>query len=186
MKLCELRKNPYTVSELYKIVEEKLKKDGNWPEDMIDYVAVDNTSLEILDNTFDVVPQVQYGASEGIYLEVYFIGAAFTHDKVEKLRICTVKTLNTSRDAMRRMAVLGADIEVDLSEFLNRNSFDFDWKYYSVRIIKEDGTVGYGYSCPSLSVAEQKFDKLVQNGEQHVVMLDKTTKLLLQEHKKGE
>ena len=29
MKLYELRKNPYTVSELYKIVEEKLKKDGN-------------------------------------------------------------------------------------------------------------------------------------------------------------
>ena len=29
MKLCELRKEPYTMAELYKIVEEKLKKDGN-------------------------------------------------------------------------------------------------------------------------------------------------------------
>lgn len=26
MKLCELRKEPYTMAELYKIVEEKLKR----------------------------------------------------------------------------------------------------------------------------------------------------------------
>ena len=42
MKLCELRKKPYTMAELYKIVEEKLKKDGNWPDDIIDYALVDN------------------------------------------------------------------------------------------------------------------------------------------------
>ena len=34
MKLCELRKEPYIMAELYKIVEEKLKKDGNWPDDL--------------------------------------------------------------------------------------------------------------------------------------------------------
>lgn len=52
MKLCELRKEPYTMAELYKIVEEKLKKDGNWPDDIIDYTLVVNQNIEVLDNAF--------------------------------------------------------------------------------------------------------------------------------------
>lgn len=184
MKLSELRKNPYTIAELFKLMEKKLKKDENWPDDMIDYTMVHNESIEILDNAFSVIPQVQYGTCEGIYLEVYFIGSGFINSEVEKIRFCTVKTLDTSRDAMRKMAILGADLVVDMSEFLRQNSDDFDWKYYSVRIIEEDGNVGYGYSCTSRSMAEKKFDEFAEKA-QHIVLLDKNTKKILKEHKKG-
>ena len=183
MKLCELRKKPYTMAELYKIVEEKLKKDGNWPDDIIDYTLVKNQNIELLGNDFSVIPQVQYGACEGIYLDVYFFGSGFTNSEADKVRLCTVKTLDTSRDAMRKMAILGADFVVDTSEFLNRNSDDFDWKYYSVRIVEEDGSLGYGYSCTSLSAAEKKFDEFAKKA-QHFVLLDKTTRKILKEHKK--
>lgn len=185
MKLCERRKEPYTMAELYKIVEEKLKKDGNWPDDIIDYTLVVNQNIEVLDNAFDVVPQVQYGSCEGIFLDVYFIGSGFTNSEADKVRLCTVKTLDTSRDAMRKMAILGADFVVDTSEFLNRNSDDFDWKYYSVRIVEEDGSLGCGYSCRSLSVAERKFDEFAKKA-QHIVLFDKSTRKILKEHKKGE
>ena len=76
-------------------------------------------------------------------------------------------------------------INQDTSEFLNRNSDDFDWKYYSVRIVEEDGSLGCGYSCRSLSVAEKKFDEFAKKA-QHIVLLDKSTRKILKEHKKGE
>ena len=182
MKLCDVRKNPYTVKELYQAVKEKLCNDENWPADIIDYDLVDSESMKIIDSSFDIIPRVMYGSSEGIYLDVYFTGSEFTYTSTERIRFCCIKTLDRSRETMRKMAVLGADIVVDLTDFLNSNSENVNWEYYSVRMIDKNGCLSWGYLTTSLEQAEQHFQKFAESGK-HVVLLEKGTKKILKEHK---
>jgi len=182
MKLCDVRKEPYTVRELYLTVREKLKKDGNWPEG-IEHDAAGPEAVEIIDSSFDIIPQVQYGSCEGIYLDVYLVGSEFTYSNEKKVKLCCIKTLDESREGMRAMAVLGADIVVDLTEFLGNNSENVNWEYYTVRMINENGYLSWGYLTTTLEKAEQYFQKLIDEGKGHVVLLEKGTKKILKEHK---
>lgn len=184
MKLCDIRKEPYTVKDLYQAVKKKLYDDGNWPEEIVDYDLVDSENMKIIDSSFDIIPQVMYGADEGIYLDVYFSGSEFTYTSEERIRFCRIKTLDRSREAMRSMSVLGADIVVDLTEFLNNNSENVNWEYYTVRMINENGYLSWGYLTTTLENAEKCFQKLIDEGKEHVVLLEKGTKKILKEHKK--
>lgn len=180
MKLCDVRRKPYTVAELYSIVKEKLKKDGNWP-DGIETDSAGSADVEIINDTFSVVPQVYYGSNEGIWLDVFLVGYKFTSEDTEKVRLCSARTLEKSREAMRRMAVLGADIEVDLTEFLDFHLENLDRVNYSVREVDENNYLGFGRCTESLELAEKYFQFFKDSGE-HVVLLEKGTKKILKEY----
>ena len=180
MKLCDVRRKPYTVAELYSIVKEKLKKDGNWPDGIeADYTG--SADVKIINDAFDVVPQVYYGSNEGIWLDVFLVGYKFTSEDTERVKLCSARTLAKSREAMRRMAVLGADIEVDLTEFLNLHLENFDRINYSVRKVDENNYLGFGRCTQSPELAEKYFQFFKDSGE-HVVLLEKETKKILKEY----
>ena len=89
------------------------------------------------------------------------------------------------REAMRALAVLGADFAVDLTEFMRANTENFVREYYSVCEIDNDGDLGWGLFTTSFEQAEKRFQELTSK-KCHVVLLDMGSKELLKEYNEKE
>lgn len=80
---------------------------------------------EITCDDFDVVTEVQFGGSEGIYLDCYAEGRIQPECEKKRWHLGTYKTLETSRSAMQTLGALGGALTYFASEYLWENGERF-------------------------------------------------------------
>lgn len=135
--LNELRKRPYTSDELFDNIVRILRENHDLPC-ILDYsTAVSRSNNhEIQTDEFDIMCDLGFGGSEGIYLTVFIR----LYDASNTIHIGTFKTLYESKDALRTMAILEADVIWHTRQFVSEHSDDFIWTGYSVFFFKTDGS----------------------------------------------
>ena len=76
---------------------------------------------------FNVNPTVDYGGSEGIYVDVYFVGKwDANQDENSRMYCGCIKTLQEDKEAMRKMGELCGLIVYHAREFINSRIDEFD------------------------------------------------------------
>lgn len=142
----ERRTKPYKASELFDIICKRIEL----PDILDHHLANKYNDKEITNVDWRFENRLEYGGNEGIYL----------HVDAGDIYLGTFKTLDTSDEAMRRMALLLADFIIAGSKFVNSHIDDFTWEGYivatandfkwwwfcgtldrAVRRVKEDGSL---------------------------------------------
>ena len=113
---------PMTTEELFEKICSLLKEKGKLP-DILDYHLGPIQPKPITNYAFDVRNNLDYGGSEGIYLDL-------TLECCEGKATCfkdlgTFKTLGTSDQDMHIMAALLADFMIEATRYINANLDDF-------------------------------------------------------------
>lgn len=98
------RTKPYTNQEFFA----ELCKRVDLPR-ILDYSMASSKTVEIKSYECDFWNSMKYGTSEGIYLD---IGLEFRNPERTVIPLGTFKTLDDSREAMREMARLLADMKL--------------------------------------------------------------------------
>lgn len=143
---------------LFDTVVEVLKEQGKLP-DILDYSLHENNLKELSDYQFNCTYKLDYGGSEGIYLDCYIEGICGEDDKYSRVPLGTFKTLSTSEEAMVEMGKLAGFFTFALSKYVNSNLDDFSWKGFEVKFCKEDGSYAFGYSYSTKEKAMQRADE---------------------------
>lgn len=115
-----IAKTTYTPGRIFEGITACLRHKKLIPDDdFIDYVLPDDwEKTPVGTGEIFVECNLNYGDSEGIYLDVYLQ----FNDEPKRVNAGTIKTLETDRDAMYKMAKLEADILVEGSDWI--------WKHY--------------------------------------------------------
>lgn len=146
------RTKPYTNQEFFT----ELCARVDLPK-ILDYTLADSKAVEIKSYECSFWNSLNFGVSEGIYLDV---GLEFFHPKHEIVPLGTFKTLEDSQEAMREMARLLADITYTTFHFINEHLDDFDWEGYQVRGIQDGALVSYAVIYPDIASA---MDEVLKN-----------------------
>lgn len=115
-----------TNTELMNKVLELVKNNGCYEKAgaIMDYFLAENYSVQELSNyEFDFVAKVNFGGSEGIYIDCYIEGQydeKNTFDKIQRLRCGTFKTLDESLDAMKIMGELTGSLTYFAHKYINQ------------------------------------------------------------------
>lgn len=117
---------------------------------ILDYTLADSKTVEIKSYECNFWNSLNYGTSEGIYLDV---GLEFLHPKHTVIPLGTFKTLEDSQEAMREMARLLADLTYTTFRFMNEHLEDFEWEGYQVRGIKDGILTSWAMNCPDIDAA---------------------------------
>ena len=98
-----------TVKELAEAIIEVVGED-RIKEDCDDYLLPTKETDIVVDKfgdiEFDLIIEANWGASEGIYLDVYL------RDSCQKIKLFTGKTLRDDNSTMRAMYILAAEIRI--------------------------------------------------------------------------
>lgn len=176
-------KHPMTTGELFELLCSKLKESGVWTEktdEFLDYALGSNRNVQILTPDFTIRNNLDYGDSEGIYLD---LGITIYHgnEKPENRDLGTFKTLRRDDEAMREMASLLAELVIQIRQ-LDRD--DFRWTGANVTGIKESGErFSYSYICPTMEMALKEKDKLLNRCPEVVVRDNRTRKEVVYKRK---
>ena len=155
----------YTTDQIFTKIVDILKEKGFYPEDILDYGnACSWKAVPIITEAWSPVFKLDYGGSEGIYLDVSLEGNITDPSKEEIVSIGTFKTLLESDEAMLKMAELQAHFIIEMYKFVNANLDDFTWYGGDVRIIADGKLTGY-LSCGSLDKA---FENAVKYNKEHL------------------
>lgn len=186
-QLNELRKEPFTSAELFTCIVEKLKSNNELP-DILDYsLECKHCATQILSEDFEFTCQLEFGASEGIYLHA-FITSELNNDPVNVTPIGTFKTLAEDKESFRRMGVLEADFLWAAREFGYEHYDDFKWNGFDVYFfINDDTEAGYHYSgIPNKEYAMDLIEKeLEKNFYKIAVLRDNKNRKDMVVRKKG-
>ena len=164
---------PMTTGELFEKICSLLKEKGKLP-DILDYHLGPIQPKPITNYAFDVRNNLDYGGSEGIYLDL-------TLECCEGKTTCfkdlgTFKTLGTSDQDMHIMAALLADFMIESTRYINANLDDFTWEGANVYPVDDSGKkANWGYSCHTMESALKKKDELLEKF-QKVVVRDNATR----------
>ena len=164
---------PMTTEELFEKICSLLKEKGKLP-DILDYHLGPIQPKPITNYAFDVRNNLDYGGSEGIYLDL-------TLKCCEGKTTCfkdlgTFKTLGTSDQDMHTMAALLADFMIESTRYINANLDDFTWEGANVYPVDDSGeNANWGYSCHTMEDALKKKDELLEKF-QKVVIRDNATR----------
>src|SRR5699024_3628879 len=114
---------------LMKGIHQKVVDNGQFQaaEAILDYFSPDtyDSPKEITCDDFDVVTEVQFGGSEGIYLDCYAEGRIQPECEKKRWHLGTYKTLETSLSAMQTLGALGGALTYFASEYLWENGERF-------------------------------------------------------------
>ena len=124
-----LRKNPYTTAELFNIIDKKLKENGKLPG-ILDYGLPEHSDIQIKSYEWDLIGIVNFGGSEGIYLDLYCRGE--TGNDTKQVPVGTYKTLHEDLDAFKEMGDLNAEFVFETRSLVNKNMDDFTWMGYNI------------------------------------------------------
>ena len=96
-------------------------------EAILDHFSPDtyDTPRETTCDDFNFVAEVQFGGSEGIYLDCYAEGRIQPECEKKRWHIGTYKTLETSLSAMQTLGALGGTLTYYASEYLWKNGERF-------------------------------------------------------------
>lgn len=101
------------------------------PEGCIEYVSASNVEAKrIKDDSFDVGFMVDLGGCEGTYLTVYAIGD-IGEGNVGKYKLGTVKSLDTDKEAVKTLSLLGAEIMHEANMYIRKHPMEFRWVGFS-------------------------------------------------------
>lgn len=101
------------------------------PEGCIEYVSASNVEAKrIILDLFDVGFMVDLGGCEGTYLTVYAIGD-IGENNVGKYKLGTVKSLNTDKEAVKTLSLLGAEIMHEANMYIRKHPMEFRWVGFS-------------------------------------------------------
>lgn len=159
---------------LFDTVAGTLKEQGKLP-DILDYHLHEHNIKELSDYQFGCTYKLDFGGSEGIYLDCYIEGICGEDDEYDRVSLGTFKTLQTSEEAMAEMGKLAGCFTYALSKYVNAKLDDFSWKGYEVKFYKEDGTYAFGYSCAN---RERAIKRAEENREKYakVILRDNKTR----------
>lgn len=155
-----MRKKPYTTSEFFETIVQRLKDKGSMPDNILDYSMPTHCPEKIKHYVYEIENRLRYGGNEGIYLEVSIKLYLPSKDGPSDVtyHLGTFKTLLTSPEAMRTMGTLLADFIVESRDFIDDNIDDFTWYGYEVRGYTLEGK-RMGYEVQTLERANQKRDE---------------------------
>lgn len=139
------RTKPYTNQEFFA----ELCKRVDLPR-ILDYSMASSKTVEIKSYECDFWNSMKYGTSEGIYLD---IGLEFRNPERTVIPLGTFKTLDDSREAMREMARLLADLIHATFRFMNEHLDDFDWTGYRIKGIEREAVALYSVSYTGIAAA---------------------------------
>lgn len=127
------KKEPMNTGDLYCRLYEHLLEQHKIPN-ILDYhlPVSESERVPIVTNNFDVLFHLNYGGSEGIYLDAYIRGAVTSDDVDETYSIGTFKTLEEDDCSMRTMALLGADLICEGGRYIRENEDDFAFSGYRI------------------------------------------------------
>ena len=133
------KKEPMNTGDLFCRLYEHLLEQHKIPN-ILEYNLPVSASerVPIVTNDFDVLFHLNYGGSEGIYLDVYIRGAVTCDDVDETYSIGTFKTLEEDDCSMRTMALLGADLICEGRRYIRENRDDFQFTGYQILLYSKD------------------------------------------------
>lgn len=150
------KKKPFTTVELFNIINEHLKNKGVIPV-ILDYDLVTRERYNILNYQFDVIGIVNFGGSEGIYLDVYADGIVDDSNTRKKYSLGTYKTLRDDIDAFKVMGDLNAEFVFAARDFINTHLDDFEWSGFKVLFYQKDSDqYAYGFTYPTFAEAKNR------------------------------
>lgn len=167
------KKRPMTTEEFFNRINGILKEKGKLP-DILDYGLATHEPVSIMTYEFELKNNLDFGGSEGIYLDLWIA-------YVEDGKRCTkelgiFKTLGTDERAMHMMAALLADFIMEGYAYVNANLDDFTWKGAEVYVIEESGEKSqWGYSCGTMESALKRKDGLLKKYPK-VIVRDNATR----------
>lgn len=166
-------KKPMTTEELFNKIYGILKEKDKLP-DVLDYGLSAGNALPIKTGEFELKSELAYGASEGIYLDLWI---RYLYEDAEyKKDLGTFKTLRDDGEAMHMMASLLADFIIELNDYVHANIDDFSWEGADVHVIDESGKrADCVYSCVNMKYALRIKDELLEKYAQ-VVIRDNATR----------
>ena len=105
-----MMERPMTTKELFDRIQTILKEKDKLP-DILDYGLATSDPVPIRTYQFDLKSNLNYGNSEGIYLDLWIV--YFDDGERQQKGLGTYKTLSTSNEAMHTMAALLADFIIE-------------------------------------------------------------------------
>ena len=167
-------KRPMTTAELFDKIQDILKDKGKMP-DILDYGIATSKPVPIRIYEFELKNNLDYGGSEGIYLDLWI--EYFEGDERSMPDLGTFKTLEDDDKAMHTMANLLADFILETYSYVSRNRDDFNWTGVDVHMLDENGgMVNWGYCCDSMEEALVRKDELIEKYPE-VIIRDNATRM---------
>lgn len=150
------KKHLYTAAELFLVVMDQLREESKVPDGLLDYALPTADRYDLRDYGFDVLGCVNYGSSEGIYIDLFFRGDIGDPQSRMQGEIGTIKTLERSDEAFRQMAILMADFQIAATLFLNSNLDDFTWVGFDIDYYRHGSDKPcYGITCKGYKTLSQ-------------------------------
>ncbi len=157
-----MKKHLYTNTEIFKLIMNQLQSENRAP-DILEYALAESGPVEIRNYEFDILGAVNYGSSEGIYVDLFLRGnIGYGWNGKEHTRLGTIKTLRTDDDAFRQMAVLMADFQIAATRFVNAHLDDFTWLGFDIDYFRTgEAERSYGVTMKGV----KSFDEAVEEAK---------------------
>lgn len=140
---------PMTTDDLFNNICDSLKEKGKWPE-ILDYALGENEryAVELKTSDIELKNNLDYGGSEGIYLDLWLDIYDEENSTSNKVKFGTFKTLEDGDKAMHIMATLLADFILEEKRYVREHRADFNWKGMCFYPADENGQeYGWGRYC---------------------------------------
>ena len=172
-------KKPYvTNKKFFEWIIEDVKKRDVWPCE-IEYALAEQNKVNIKDYHFAPVFTLDYGACEGMYMELFLRGSVDNSGASKTVRLGSIKTLSQGETAVRMMAALYGECLIAYNNIMQVRLDDMERSYYSLTLYKSDGSKAGGYCCiRTINEAKEKFQEVLKYTKEpyhHAVIKDNDT-----------
>lgn len=127
-----MREKPYTPGELFNAICAKIELPA-----FLEYRNAASGDFKIKSDNFTICSSLDYGGSEGIYLDLWL---HFYNGELGDIPLGTFKTLDDNAIAMRTMGLLLADFIVGYQKLLESCYDDFNWTGWLVKAYDSENT----------------------------------------------
>ncbi len=152
-----LEKQRMTGGQLFDRIIEQARENGDLASfDAIDEYILGDTSDKgkLCSYEFDLLPAMNFGGSEGIYIDCYLKGK-FDESGRDSLHIGTIKTLDTDLDACKVMGELCGVLMYHENRFVNENLYLFDSTESIERMITKSMEIEQQITDPEMQMGQQ-------------------------------
>lgn len=164
--LKEIKKEADVITnqDLFLEIVRAVKESGTWP-DHIEYALPAMTETELYNYKFDPHFILKAGENEGYYLDLAIKGIYSLTEKYDIAGLGSIKTLDTSREGVMKMAALYGECLLAYEEIVNDNLDAFTRKGFDLHFLDKTGKKSaFGFSgFSSQEKAMQRFEEYHKN-----------------------
>lgn len=169
----DILKEPMDTAEFFTkicdILTEKEKMPG-----ILDYAIPSHNNTLMTTTEFEFKNNLDYGSSEGIYLDIWITFDRNGRSVQEELG--TFKTLLKDGVAMETMGRLLANFIFEGYQYIHSNPYNFNWEGINVYAFDSDGKRAcFSYYCENMEEALYRKDQFLKNYPR-VVIIDNVTR----------